>query len=118
MSTQLKSVAEKAPEASKDLSAAQADLSDRIDTIKADIAALAKSVSALAGTGAEAAKTEAARRAATLGREGEAAARAATRRAQEGGEAVAGYVRKEPVIALAAAAGAGLLIGMLSVRRR
>ncbi len=114
MSTQLKSVAEKAPEASKDLSAAQADLSDRIDTIKADIAALAKSVSALAGTGAEAAKTEAARRAANLGREGEEAAR----RAQEGGEAVTGYVRKEPVIALAAAAGAGLLIGMLSARRR
>ncbi len=118
MSTQLKSVAEKAPETSKDLSAAQADLSDRIDTIKADIAALAKSVSALAGTGAEATKAEVARRAADLGREGEEAARMAARRAKEGGEAVTGYVRKEPVIALAAAAGAGLLIGMLTARRR
>lgn len=118
MSTQLKSVADKNSAKSESLSDAQADLAAQIDTIRAELAALAKSVGAVAGTGAEAAKTEVARRAVDLGRKGEATAREAARRAEAGGAAVTGYVRKEPMIALAAAAGTGLLLGLLSARRR
>lgn len=105
-------------EISASLRDARNDLSDQIETLKSDFASLAQTVSGLATSGAESVKAEAANRARKAGEAGDAAAHAALAQVEERGAELADYARRKPLVALAAAAGAGLIIGYLTAPRK
>ncbi len=117
MSTQIKSVPKEAARESE-FDEARSALAAQIDTIKTDLASLADAVRHVAVAGGGAAKAEATRRASDIARGGEGAARAALAKAEGQKEAALGFARREPALALAAAAGAGLLIGLFASSRR
>ncbi len=97
---------------------ATADVAAQLSALKSDFAGLADAVQALTGTGAAVAKDSAKTKIAAVGEASELAAQQAVGRANEGVAAVAKYAREKPMVALAAAAGAGLLIGMLTAPRK
>lgn len=101
-----------------DLDSATSDVAEQLSVLKADFASLAAAVQDLTGAGAAAAKDEAKARVQAANQAGEAAAQQALQRANAGAGALANYAREKPMIALAAAAGAGLLLGMLTAPRK
>lgn len=101
-----------------DLTDATTDVAQQLNVLKDDFAGLAAAVQNLTGTGAAVAKGEAKAKIAAASEAGEIAAHHAIGQANEGAAAVARYAREKPMVALAAAAGAGLLIGLLTSPRK
>lgn len=101
-----------------DLSDATTDVAHQLNALKDDFASLAAAVQNLTGTGAAVAKGEAKAKIAAASEAGEVAAHHAIGQANEGAAAVARYAREKPMVALAVAAGAGLLIGLLTSPRK
>lgn len=100
------------------VSDASSDVSEQIAALKSDFAGLADAINKLSGAGAAAIKTEAVARAERAGEAGAAASQRAVDAAHQGTDAIADYARNKPFMALAAAAGAGLLIGLLTAPRK
>lgn len=105
-------------ETQKDFEAARADLISQIDALKGDISELTETVSKLASSGAGVAAKRASAKAHAVGDAGRETAARAAERFEQNTEQLADYARRKPLVALAAAAGAGLLIGYLTTPRR
>ena len=97
---------------------ATTDVAAQLSALKADFAGLAAAVQTLTNAGASVVKEEAATKLETANKAGEAAAAQVVDGAQAKADAIATYAREKPMLALAAAAGAGLLIGMLTAPRK
>lgn len=98
--------------------AAKDDVAKQLEALKADFAGLAAAVQTLTTTGTHAAKETVSSKVQAAGDAGEVAAREALERVNEGSDAIAAYAREKPMMALAVAAGAGLLIGFLTAPRK
>lgn len=101
-----------------DYDKAKAELSGEIETLKGDISKLSDAVSRLASSGVNAASDEANSRARALSRSGKDVAARASDEFDVKTRQLADYARQRPFAALAAAAGAGLLIGLLTAKRK
>lgn len=101
-----------------DLDAAREDFEAQIVAMRKDIEGLANALKALAETGADAAKTSAAGRLRDAEKAGENALRNAAELAAENRERLTHYTQEKPMMALAIAAGIGLLVGLLTSSRR
>jgi len=99
-------------------SEASQDVSAQLSALKADFAGLASAIQSLAGAGTDAAKDQARAKIAAASERGEELAHRAQEKANQGTAAIADYAREKPFVALAAAAGAGLLIGFLTAPRK
>ncbi len=92
-------------------------LSDQIETLKSDIAAITKTLADLGKTTKDAAVTGAKAKATELRDTGEQQMRAAQARAEDYGHQAAEAVRNQPAAAVGIAAGLGFLIGFLTARK-
>lgn len=101
-----------------ELDIATTDVAEQLDALKTDFANLAAAVQNLTGAGASVVKDEAKAKVHAANDAGEAAARQALETATSGAESITRYAREKPMMALAAAAGAGLLLGMLTAPRK
>lgn len=97
---------------------AREDVAVQIAALKVDMANLAESVGALASTGAATAKSAAKKKANEAIETGRSAQDAAAEAAIDAGARVSHFAREKPFVALAAAAGLGLLVGMLTAPRK
>lgn len=97
---------------------AKDDLSLQIEMLKKDVSGLIESVGKLATSGKEVAKTTAKTHAATAKAKGQEHADAAMTQLNARAQQVTDYAREKPFHALAIAAGAGLLLGMLTSPRK
>ncbi|MEM8755920.1 MAG: hypothetical protein AAGF90_23445 [Pseudomonadota bacterium] len=95
-----------------------ADLVDQLQALKTDFNGLAKAVSALATDRADAVKGEATATAQRVADTGTAMAEDAAAAAMRQSDALIEYARRKPMVALAAAAGVGLLIGFATAPRK
>lgn len=100
------------------LNDATSDVTNQLATLKADLAGLADAVRTLSGAGAAVAKDEAQAQVARAAEAGHAAQKKVTEATTQGAEMIADYARNKPMTALAVAAGAGLLIGLLTAPRK
>ncbi len=119
MATNTGKVAAKANGSGRDQVAdATQDVAAQLNALQKDFAGLAASVQNLTGVGASVASDGARAKLAAASDAGEMVAHQALERANEGVATISNYARQKPMVALAAAAGAGLLIGLLTSPRK
>ena len=94
------------------------DVAAQLSALKTDFAGLAAAIQTLTGAGTVVAKDTAKAKIAEASEAGELAAQQAVSKANESAAAIANYAREKPLVALAAAAGAGLLLGYLTAPRK